>query len=65
MCIAVAYKEVKTKRGRLRELAVHQRLQLQGFDWENLDYFGVLDLCSLMKGSRLRDVVAHWGSKMM
>ena len=65
MCIAVAYKKVKNRRGRLRELAFHQRFQLQGFDWENLDYFGLLDLCSLMGGSRLRNVVAHWGSTVL
>ena len=47
---AEAYKELKNRRGLLRELAVYQRFQLQGFDWENLDYFGVLDLCSLMGG---------------
>ena len=34
---------------------------MQGFDWESLDYFGLLDLCSLMGGSRLRDVVAKLG----
>ena len=65
MCKAVAYKEVKNRRGRLRELAVHQRFQLQVFDWENLDYFGALGLCSLMGGSHLRDVVAHEGSTVL
>ena len=40
MCIAVAYKKVKNRRGRLRELAFYQRFQLQGFDWDNLDCFG-------------------------
>ena len=65
MCIAVAYKKVKNRRGRLRELVFYQRFQLQGFDWEILDYFGLLDLCSLMGGSHLRDVVAHWGSTVL
>ena len=65
MCIAVAYKKVKNRRGRLRELAFYQRFQLQGFDWDNLDCFGLLDLCSLMGGSHLRDVVAHLGSTVL
>ena len=65
MCIAVAYKKVKNRRGRLRELAFYQRFQLQGFDWDNLDCFGLLDLCSLMGGSHLRNVVAHWGSTVL
>ena len=49
----------KSGRGRLQEVDVYERFQLQGFDWE---HFGVLDCRSVMGGGRLREVVAHGGS---
>lgn len=60
MCKAVAYKGLKTMdncktvtpkicRGRLLDVLVYERFQLQGFDREN---FGVLDLWTLMGGGR-------------
>ena len=49
----------KRGRGRLQEVDVYERFQLQGFDWE---HFGVLDWRSVMGGGRLREVVAHGGS---
>ena len=44
---------------RLQEVLVHERFQLEGFDWES---FGVLDSPSIMGGGHLREVVAHGGS---